>query len=302
MFRIIPIKYLEKLNRWLYKNSLSVLGIFVVLAIASGVYAFSLIDSAYLRVVFLDVGQGDAIWIAAPNGRELLIDAGPDQSIIEQLGREKNFFDRTIDMVLATHSDKDHIGGFPYLFDQFNIPLVIESEISSPTLIDKTFTNKIITEQSKQLIARSGERIILDPKHGVVIDILFPDQNTTGWETNEASVVVKVSYGKTSFLLTGDSTSDVEDHLVSIYADQLRANVLKLGHHGSKTSSGQNFLETIQPDIAIVSAGLGNKYGHPNVEVIERVESVNAQILETSTMGNIECRSDGQTVACQGQK
>lgn len=302
MFRTIPLNYLGKLNQWLRKNSLAMLGIFVALAIAAGVYAFSLIDSSQLRIVFLDVGQGDAIWISAPNGRELLIDSGPDQSVIDQLGKEKSFFDRTIDMVLATHSDKDHIGGFPYVFDQFNIPLVIESEISSPTLIDKTFTNKVTTEQSKRLTARSGERIVLDPKHGVVVDILFPDQNTTGWETNEASIVAKVSYGETSFLLTGDSPSDVENHLVSLYGEQLRVNVLKLGHHGSKTSSDQNFLETVKPDIAIVSAGLGNKYGHPNPEVIERVESVNAQILETSIMGNIECRSDGHAVSCQGQK
>jgi competence protein ComEC len=292
----------QKINHIMQKNSLALLGIFVGIAVVSMVYAFGFFHPNELRVTFLDVGQGDAILITAPNGRELLIDSGPDQSVLDQLGTTKSFFDRTIDIVMATHSDKDHIGGFPYLFDQFTIPMVIESEISSPTLIDKSVTEKVLTEQSDRLIARSGERIILDPKHGVVIDILFPDQNTTGWETNEASVVTKVSYGNTSFLLTGDSPNEVENHLVKTYGPQLRSNVLKLGHHGSKTSSSQDFLETVHPEIAIVSAGLGNKYGHPNPEVIERVESVNAQIIETSTAGNITCRSDGHMVSCQGQK
>jgi len=292
----------QKINHIMQKNSLALLGIFVGIAVVSMVYAFGFFHPNELRVTFLDVGQGDAILITAPNGRELLIDSGPDQSVLDQLGTTKSFFDRTIDIVMATHSDKDHIGGFPYLFDQFTIPMVIESEISSPTLIDKSVTEKVLTEQSDRLIARSGERIILDPKHGVVIDILFPDQNTTGWETNEASVVTKVSYGNTSFLLTGDSPNEVENHLVKTYGPQLRSNVLKLGHHGSKTSSSQDFLETVHPEIAIVSAGLGNKYGHPNPEVIERVESVNAQIIETSTAGNITCRSDGRIVSCRGQK
>jgi competence protein ComEC len=292
----------QKINHIMRKNSLALLGIFVGIAVVSMVYAFGFFHPNELRVTFLDVGQGDAILITAPNGRELLIDSGPDQSVLDQLGTTKSFFDRTIDIVMATHSDKDHIGGFPYLFDQFTIPMVIESEISSPTLIDKSVTEKVLTEQSDRLIARLGERIILDPKHGVVIDILFPDQNTTGWETNEASVVTKVSYGNTSFLLTGDSPNEVENHLVKTYGPQLRSNVLKLGHHGSKTSSSQDFLETVHPEIAIVSAGLGNKYGHPNPEVIERVESVNAQIIETSTAGNITCRSDGHMVSCQGQK
>lgn len=302
MFRNVFKKSFGTVHTTIQQNSLTMVGIFVAGACISMVYAMQFFHAPNLHVVFLDIGQGDAIWIQAPNGRELLIDSGPDQSVVDQLSSEKNFFDRTVDMVLATHSDKDHIGGFPYVFDQFKIPTVIESEISSPTLADKAFTEKTTEEQSNKLIARSGERIILDPKYGVVVDILFPDQNTTGWETNEASIVARVTYGQTSFLLTGDSPSVIEDFLVKTYGPQLHSNVLKLGHHGSKTSSDQNFLDTAQPDIAIVSAGLNNKYGHPHPETIERVENVNAQILETSKLGNIDCASDGQTVSCTGQK
>jgi competence protein ComEC len=255
-----------------------------------------------LHVTFLDVGQGDSILIQVPNGRQLLIDSGPDQSVVEQIGKSLSFFDQTIDIILATHSDADHIGGFPYVLDRYQVPLVIESEIASPTVTDRVFGEKVSQEHSARLIARSGERIILDQKRNIVVDILFPDQNPNGWETNEASIVVKVSYGDTSFLLTGDSPSEVEEHLVKLYSDQLHANVLKLGHHGSKTSSSDDFLHVVNPDIAIVSAGLGNKYGHPNPETIERVESGRAQILETAALGNIDCVSDGVTVSCTGDR
>jgi competence protein ComEC len=300
MQRLLFKNMIPSLVSFVQKNIGIIFGIFLLLVLWVGTTALSLAHPPELRVSFLNVGQGDAIWIQAPNGRELLIDSGPDQSVVEQLGKEKSFFDRTIDFVLATHSDKDHIGGFPYIFDRFTILNVIESEISSPTLADRTFTEKIKDENSDIVIARSMERIILDPKYGVVVDILFPDQNTHGWETNEASAVVKISYGTTSFLLTGDSPIEVEDFLVTIYDEQLRANVLKLGHHGSKTSSSQEFLEIVRPDIAIVSAGLGNKYGHPAPEVVERVESVNARIFETSQSGTIHCVSDGIDVSCKG--
>lgn len=284
------------------KNHLIILGVFVCSAVITMSIAFPFIQPPQLHVAFLDVGQGDSIWIQAPNGSELLIDAGPDQDVLAQLGKEKSFFDNTIDMILVTHSDKDHIGGFPYILDRYHVPLVIESEIESPTLIDRTVTEKITKESSDRLLARSGERIILDPRAGVVVDILFPDQNTTGWETNEASAIVKISYGTTSFLLTGDSPSKVEQFLVKTYGDQLKSDVLKLGHHGSKTSTSQEFLDTVQPSIAIVSAGFGNTYGHPHEEVIERVGEIQAQIFETAELGTVDCYSDGKNIFCAGSR
>jgi competence protein ComEC len=284
------------------KHLLVTMGVFVALVGVLISVIIPLLQQPMLHVTFLDVGQGDSILIQVPNGRQLLIDSGPDQSVVEQIGKSLSFFDQTIDIILATHSDADHIGGFPYVLDRYQVPLVIESEIASPTVTDRVFGEKVSQEHSARLIARSGERIILDQKRNIVVDILFPDQNPNGWETNEASIVVKVSYGDTSFLLTGDSPSEVEEHLVKLYSDQLHANVLKLGHHGSKTSSSDDFLHVVNPDIAIVSAGLGNKYGHPNPETIERVESGRAQILETAALGNIDCVSDGVTVSCTGDR
>ena len=295
-------KIITQIILYTQKHRLIILGVFVAITIMFISIVIPILRPPQLRVSFLDVGQGDAILVRAPNGAELLIDAGPDQAVIEQLGQEKGFFDRTIDMILATHSDKDHIGGFSYVLDRYKVDTVIESEISSPTVTDRVFGEKVVQENTNVLKARTNERITLDPKHGVVVDILFPDQDPTGWETNEASIVVKVSYGTTSFMLTGDSPSEVEQHLVKMYGKQMSANVLKLGHHGSKTSSSDEFLKTVNPTYAIVSAGLGNKYGHPNTDVIERVESTNAEILETSVLGTITCTSDKKDVFCKGSK
>lgn len=294
-------KLLQIIIEYIQKNILMIVGIFggVVVIVIS--MTIPLLQSPILKVSFLDVGQGDAIFIQASNGKKLLIDAGPDQSVVEEVGKILPFFDRRIDMVLATHSDADHIGGFPYLFDRYYIPLVIESEIASPTVVHRIFGEKKVAEQSNRLVARAGERIILDPKNNIVIDIIFPDQNPVQWETNEASIIVKVSYGETSFLLTGDAPSEVENHLIDIYGEQLQSNVLKLGHHGSKTSTSDLLLEVVKPEFAIVSAGLGNRYGHPHPEVVERVELNNAHILETATVGTIYCMSNGIRVVCSNE-
>jgi competence protein ComEC len=261
-------------------------------------YAGTLLQSPVVTVAFLDVGQGDAIWIQAPNGKELLIDTGAGQSVVTELSKLKKFFDRTIDIVLLTHPDSDHIGGVPEVFKRYHIPLVITSEVSSTTLIYKTIQEIIDQEKSGRLMARLGERIILDSRSGVVVDVLFPDSSTENWETNEASIVVKVTHGDISFLLTGDALIDVEDYLIDIYGEQLQSTVLKLGHHGSQTSTGDRFLETVQPEIAIVSAGLGNRYGHPHPEVVERVTERDIALLETARNRTIICTSNAKTVIC----
>lgn len=280
------------------KYSLHIIFVFIVLVGYITIQSFNLLRPAVLTVAFLDVGQGDAIWIQAPNGKELLVDTGPGQAVVTELAKLKNFFDRTIDMVLLTHTDSDHIGGVPEVFKRYHVPLVVTSEVSSPTLIHKTSQEFIQQEKSNRLIARMGERIVLDSRSGVVVDVLFPDYSTENWETNEASIIVKVTYGDISFLLTGDAPTEVEDYLINSYGDQLRSTVLKLGHHGSKTSTSARFLETVQPEITIVSAGLGNRYGHPSPEVVERITETDKVLLETSRIGTIICTSDARRIFC----
>lgn len=251
--------------------------------------------SSEMRVSFIDVGQGDSIFITAPNGRQVLIDGGPDDRVLLGLGRDMKFLDRNIDMVIATHPDKDHIAGLSSVFRLYDIDYVMTSEIQSDTTYDQALHDAIDREPGLlQVTARRGERIMLDPDYGVYIDVLFPGTNTESWdETNEASIVVRLVYGKQSFLLNGDSLASVEQYLVDTDGAGLNSTVLKLGHHGSKTSSSESYLLAVNPQYAVVSAGKNNRYGHPAGEVIDRVRAVGANIVSTIDHGTISFLTNG---------
>lgn len=266
--------------------------LFVVVNIFIWAAVFHADRRGELRVAFLDVGQGDAILIEAPNGNQLLIDGGPSGgALLRSLGREMSFWDRTIDVVLATHADQDHVGGLPSVLQSMNIANVVTTENISNTGTYTAFKNAIIENGVHHLDARVPGRIILDD--GVVFEILFPNSNTTDWETNTASIVGRLSYGNTSFLLTGDSPQSVEKYLVGAHGGKIHANVLKLGHHGSKTSSSEVFLSAVSPEYAIVSAGNNNKYGHPNKEVIDLLSKFGIPIINTANTGTILFVTDG---------
>jgi competence protein ComEC len=147
----------------------------------------------------------------------------------------------------------------------------------------------------KKILARRGGRIILDTHHGVYLDILFPDQNTSTFtEPNDASIVLRLVYGSRSFLLTGDAPISVEQFLSRNDGERIRSSVLKLGHHGSRTSSSDEFLDQVKPDYAIVSAGKNNSYHHPHVSVVDRVKSRNIPLLSTIDLGTITFYTNGQ--------
>ena len=274
--------------------------IVVSILIIANIYAFNyehfLRPNTTLQVSFLDVGQGDAIYIRAPNGNDLLIDGGPDDTLIQKLHEAMPVFDRDIDMVIATHPDKDHIAGLIHAFDQYQIHYFLESEVSSGTSFDLSLTNKVTQEpHMKKILARRGGRIILDTHHGVYLDILFPDQNTSTFtEPNDASIVLRLVYGSRSFLLTGDAPISVEQFLSRNDDERIRSSVLKLGHHGSRTSSSDEFLDQVKPDYAIVSAGKNNSYRHPHVSVVDRVKSRNIPLLSTIDLGTITFYTNGQ--------
>ena len=261
-------------------------------------YQASIADQGDLRVSFLDIGQGDSIYIRAANGNDVLIDGGPDDSVIRQLHQVMPSYDHDIGLMVETHPDKDHIAGLVTVFEDYRVDEFLHSEISSGTSFDVALHAHASAEPGlEQVIARRGERFIIDSEHGVYLDILFPDQDTAGFkETNDASIVARLAYGTTSFLLTGDSPISVEDYLASIDKDLLKSDVLKLGHHGSKTSSGDLYLDAVKPQYAIVSAGKNNRYHHPNPETVERVTSRNIKILSTMDLGTVTIESDGKSL------
>lgn len=254
-------------------------------------------ENEYLKVVFLDVGQGDAIYIEAPNGRQILIDGGPDMKLLGSLAEVMPFADRSIDMIIATHSDADHIGGFSYLLDNYKVETIVKNGSDSESKIYSSLEEKLKKEKIKEYIAHEDMHIILDEEENIYLDIIFPNQDIRGIDSNDGSIVGKLVYKDNSFMFTGDATLYTENKILWKEKEEvLRSDVLKLGHHGSKTSSGIIWLEKVNPDIAIISAGKNNKYGHPNVEVLNRLESLSIPFLSTYDIGNIILTSDGVNI------
>lgn len=253
--------------------------------------------SEYLTVRFLNVGQGDAVHIMTPDGYEMLIDGGPTSGVLRELVAGRSFFDRNIDVVIATHPDTDHIAGLVDVFERYNVNLIIESGAEGDSAAAAAFLTTAAAEVAggaRLVDAEAGQIIQLGAS--TTVRILSPRGNTSNWETNTASVVVQVQYGDIAFMLTGDAPQSIEDYLAGAYGAGLESEVLKLGHHGSDTSSSELFLETVQPEYAVVSAGKENRYGHPKPTVIERAREAGAHIVSTIDNGTITFQSDGKTV------
>lgn len=257
-------------------------------------YAVSGVNKGELAVAFLDVGQGDAIFITAPTGRQMLVDGGPGASVLRELGKVMPFYDRSIDVVLATHADQDHIGGLVEVLKRFDVDLFVRTNTTSTSAVYLELEDLVREKNIKEEIIMVPEIISLGA--GAEFGILFPTQNTAGWETNDASIVGKLIYGQNSFLLTGDSPQKIEKYLVGKYGNILDSDVLKAGHHGSKTSSAELFIGTVSPLYTVISAGLNNRYGHPSPEVLDLLAKFQEKVLETLGNGMIIFKTDGQTI------
>jgi competence protein ComEC len=158
----------------------------------------------------------------------------------------------------------------------------------------QAFEKAIEDEGAKHLLARRGQKISLGG--GAVLGILFPDRDVSGVDTNTGSVVAKLIYGSTSFLLTGDAPEGIENYIVSLDGKNLDSDVLKVGHHGSKTSTGNSLLGYASPAMAVISVGKGNKFGHPNAETLERLKQFDVKTLRTDQLGTIIFVSDGENI------
>ncbi|MEK7150287.1 MAG: ComEC/Rec2 family competence protein [Patescibacteria group bacterium] len=247
-----------------------------------------------LKVSFLDIGQGDAIFIEAPNGNQVLIDGGSNKAVLKELGKVMPFYDRTIEAVIATHPDKDHIGGLIEVLKNYRTDFVMEPGVSSDTGAFQELEKTIKEKNLPKILARRGMSLSLG--EGVYLNILFPDRDNEDWETNTASIVTKLTYGDTSFLLTGDSPIAIEKYLSMIDGKNLKSDVLKAGHHGSRTSTSESFASLVSPEYAVISAGKDNRYGHPHKEVLDILEKIKATILKTYELGTISFSSDGEKI------
>lgn len=246
-----------------------------------------------LTVTFFDVGQGDSILIEGPTGVQVLVDAGADSAALRELGSRLPFWDRTLDAVVVTHPDKDHVGGMADILERYEVGYILDPGIGNTTKAWESFVDSAEAERGAVLVvARAGQR--LDLGGGAYADILFPDRDVSKVKnTNDSSIIMRVVYGDTSFMLTGDAPSKVEQELFLKLGYGLDSDVLKAGHHGSKTSSLPDFVESVSPQYVVFSRGCDNTYGHPAPSVVAYYKKLGIQTRDTCEEGTISFLSDG---------
>jgi beta-lactamase superfamily II metal-dependent hydrolase len=250
-----------------------------------------------LRVSVLDIGQGDSILVQSPTGATMLVDGGPDDTVLRRLAEELGPLDRSLSMVVETHPDKDHIFGLADVFKQYAVQAFMEPGIPDDTQAASALARAWQAEPGVQhVIARRGMRI--DLGGGAYADVLWPDRDPSKFETNDGSIVMRLVYGTTSFMLTGDAPSPIEDWLQVLDKTdgELPTDVLKAGHHGSKYSTDDGWLAALRPSMVAISAGKGNSYGHPNQETLDRIRAEGAAIYDTMDSGTLRFISDGKTI------
>ena len=247
-----------------------------------------------LRVVFLDVGQGDAVYIRTPSGQDVLIDGGPSpQRLAQELGRQMPFWNRTIELVVLTHGDADHLTGLLEALKRYEVGQVVYPGADAQTQLYGEWLSLLSAEDVPYIPVSAGQTIRL--AGGLELDILNPLEAGDA-EANETSVVLSLEYGEVTFLFTGDLPAVSENEL--IYRRLLPdATVLKVGHHGSPGSTGGPFLSVIRPELAVIQVGK-NSYGHPSLEVIGALEeyAVPGGVYRTDSDGAITMVTDGITI------
>ncbi len=242
-----------------------------------------------LIVHFLDVGQGDSIFIELPNGKTMLVDAGENyhgQGIIDYvqtIGYHK------LDYVVATHPHEDHIGSMPYIVRNFEIGSIYMPDVTANTATFESLLKAIKAKGLRVKNGRTGVHIIKDSE--LTADIIAPDKPDES-NLNNSSIVLLLTFGNVSYLLTGDAETK---ELNAIRAD-MHATVLKAGHHGSKTSTTQTLLKKISPSVTVISCGKNNDYGHPHAEVLKMLKSVNSSVYRTDRDQTVIVATDGSSL------
>ena len=233
---------------------------------------FIISDVSEEKIVFLDVGQGDSI-LLQDGTVQVLVDGGPGMKVLSELGEQMPFIDRKIEIMVLTHPQRDHMEGLLYILDRYDVGLVLLPKVASKTLMQEKWLEKIAQSGTEWRFAWAGQKI----KAGEMeISILGPfDDGVTVRNVNDASVMMRVDYEDLSLLLTGDAEKRVENQLV-MKTDRklLDVDVLKAGHHGSKTSTTQRLLNVVSPGAVVISVGADNKFGHPRSEVLERLGDI----------------------------
>jgi competence protein ComEC len=248
--------------------------------------------SGQLKVHFINVGQGDSIMIQLPGGQTMLIDAGPSDSVVSYLNQQNI---KKINYLVATHPHADHIGGMAAVIRAFDIEKVYMPRVSHTS---KTYENVLLAVKAKGLkISSSKAGVTILDQNGLKANFVAPCSSSYD-NLNNYSAVIKIQHGNTTFLLTGDAEAESEQQMLSSGAN-LKADVLKVGHHGSNSSTTSSFVKAVSPKYAVISCGAGNQYGHPHQETLSKLANAGVKTYRTDTNGTVIFVSDGKTLTVE---
>jgi len=269
---------------WIILAALAIGAVFVWLAI------FELAPEDKMKIDFLDVGQGSAILILAPNNNQVLIDGGPSNAVLAKLGQALPVFDRKIELLILTHPDSDHLSGLVEVLKRYEVGQILETGIAADSAEYKTWNNLIKSKSIPVVFAQANDLVKI--ADNLSIKILYPLGKIDGQDfsknTNATSIVGKIIYGQNSILFTGDAEGQTEKPLLMLGAN-LKADILAVGHHGSKNSTSAEFLAAVAPSIAVIQVGAKNTYGHPTQEVLNRLKNINIFRTDLDKDVNFEC-------------
>ncbi len=278
-----------------------ILGGLIALIVILSVIVFHGQNNA-LSVVFLDVGQGDAILISQ-GSQQVLIDGGKDgKLLLEKLGKYIPFWDRKLETIIETHPDQDHIGGLVDVLRTYEVGSVLETKMQNNSQTFKKLEETVdqLASQHKLEKIEAKKNVVIKFSNGAILQILYPLESVTDTnsnDTNLASVVAKLTVGDSRFLFTGDFPT-LQDSSLLGSGEDVSANFLKVAHHGSKYATSNEFLEKVKPTEAIISVGKNNSYGHPSPEVLQRLLQHKVKILRTDESGDVEYECQNLNSKC----
>ncbi len=244
-------------------------------------------------VTFFDVGQGDSALVTTPDRTFVLIDGGPSRAVLTKLGQALPFGVRTLDLVVLSHPHADHLAGLAYVLQRYRVKHVLMTDATHTTPEYIAFLELVREQDIPVTIARAGQRF--DIGAGARLEVLWPAMSYAGARTsdlNATSIVSRIVYGSTAVLFTGDTPIENEASLLASGAD-VKAQLLKVAHQGSRTSSSEEFIRAVSPETAVVSVGADNRFGHPHEDVILRLTRLVPAVLRTDQDGDIRFESDG---------
>ena len=290
------------------KRTIAVGFISSIILVGIFLYQSASLNNGKLNIVFCNVGQGDAIFIRSPSGKDILVDAGPNNKVLDCLSRHMPFWDKTIEIAILTHPHSDHLNGFLDVLKNYKVLSFVTLDLKNNTSSFKAMLESLKEEKINIGFVYEGDRFIF--KDGLSISIVGPSREflvktsprgLIGERNEFANVVSLIKFKNFSALLTGDSQREELKEALRLSANwriaQGKISILQVPHHGSKTGLTEELLNQANPKLAVISVGQMNKYGHPATEIIELLKNKGIKILRTDEHGEIEISTDGLTWA-----